>query len=174
MIRARAAAVLALGLLMAIPAAVRAQAPSYGGGSLPYTTTPRTFNPSLGIVLQPRGQRVALRFDTLLLCGRTTEEAVGRRLVALAGSSFAATGASAVRRGRVRFEYGWSLRGTLAGRTATGSLRIVGPRRIGRGRWVRCRRRPERGFEARLATRPACAPRRGPDRPRATTASATS
>ena len=154
MIRARAAAVLALGLLMAIPAAVRAQAPSYGGGSLPYTTTPRTFNPSLGIVLQPRGQRVALRFDTLLLCGRTTEEAVGRRLVALAGSSFAATGASVVRRGRVRLEYGWSLRGTLAGRTVTGGLRIVGRRRIGRGRWVRCRRRPERGFEARLATRP--------------------
>ena len=73
---------LALGLLIAIPAAVRAQAPSYGGGSLPYTTTPRAFNPSMGIVLQPRGPRVALRFDTLLLCGRTTEEAVGQRTCA--------------------------------------------------------------------------------------------
>src|SRR5215218_7922711 len=153
--RAGAAAVLTLGLLVAIPAAARAQAPSYGGGSLPYTTPPRTFNPSVGIVIQPRGPRVALRFDTLLLCGRTTQEAVGRKLVALAGSSFAASGASVVRSGRVRFEYGWLVRGTVAGQTVTGSLRIAGRRRIGHGRWVRCRRRPERAFEARLATQPA-------------------
>jgi hypothetical protein len=146
---------LTLGLLGAIPAEAPAQAPSYGGGSLSYTTTPRTFNPSVGIVLQPRGQRIALRFDTTLLCGRTTEEAVGRRIVALAGSSFAADGASVVRSGRVRFEYGWSLHGTVAGRTVTGVLRIAGRRRIAGGRWVRCRRRPERDFQARLATSPA-------------------
>ena len=148
------AAVLALGLLAAIPATARAQAPSYGGGSLAYTTTPRTFKPSVGIVLQPRGQRVALRFDTLLLCGRTTQEAVGRKLVALAGSSLAAEGASVVRGGRLRFEYSWSLRATVSAQTVTGSLRVVGRRRIGRGRWIACRRRPERGFQARLATPP--------------------
>ena len=112
---------LTLGLLVAIPAAARAQAPSYGGGSLPYTTTPRTFNPSVGIVLQPRGLRIALRFDTFVLCGRTAHEAVGRRLVALAGTSFAATGASVVRSGRVRLEYGWSLQGKVAGQTVTGT-----------------------------------------------------
>jgi hypothetical protein len=155
-----AAAALALGLLVAIPAAARAQAPSYGGGSLPYTKTPRTFNPSVGIVLQPRGQRLAFRFDTFLLCGRSAHEAVGRRLVALAGASLSAHGASVVRSGRVRLEYGWSLQGTVAGQTVTGSLRIAGRRRIGRGRWIRCRRRPERGFQARLATPPAGSPAR--------------
>ena len=154
----RAVALLALGLLVAIPAAARAQAPSYGGGSLPYTKTPRTFNPSVGIVLQPRGQQIALRFDTFLLCGRTAHGAAGRRLAVLAGTSFAANGASVVRSGRVRFEYGWSLRGTVAGQTVTGGLRIAGRRRIGGGRWVRCRRRPERGFQARLAAPPAGSP----------------
>jgi hypothetical protein len=114
----------------------------------------------VGIVLQPRGQRIALRFDTSLRCGRTAEEAVGRRLVALAGTSFAANGASVVRSGRVRLEYAWSLHGTVAGQTVTGSLRIVGRRRIGTDRWVRCRRRPERGFQARLATAPAGPPAR--------------
>jgi hypothetical protein len=153
--RARAAVVLALGLLVAIPAAARAQAAGYGGGSLPYTTPPRTFKPSVGIVLQPRGARLALHFDTLLLCGRTREEAVGRRLVALAGSSFAASGASVARSGRVRFAYAWSLRGTVAGPTVTGNLRITGRRRIGHGRWIRCRRKPARSFQARLATQPA-------------------
>lgn len=143
-----------LGVSVATPATARAQAPTYGGGLLPYTTTPRTFNPSLGIVLQQRGHRLALRFDTLLRCGRTVEEAVGRKRVALAGSSFAASGASVVRNGRLRLEYAWSLRGTVAGQTATGSLRIGGRRRIGDGRWVSCRRRPERGFQARLGTPP--------------------
>ena len=55
--------------------------------------------------MQPRGQRIALRFDTFLLCGRTAHEAMGRGLVALVGTSFAANGASVVRSGRVRLEH---------------------------------------------------------------------
>ena len=50
-----APAVVALGILASVSGTAHAQAPAYGGGSLPYTVVPRGFNPSVGIALQPRG-----------------------------------------------------------------------------------------------------------------------
>ena len=80
------------GLLACVPGVAHAQSPAYGGGLLPYTVVPRGFNPSVGIALQPRGDRVALRFDTTLLCGGRTFEAVGRALAAFDGSASALAG----------------------------------------------------------------------------------
>ena len=52
-----------------------AQSPGYGGGRLPSAAVPRSgYVPTLGIALQPRGDRMALRFDTSLRCGRTSYE----------------------------------------------------------------------------------------------------
>jgi hypothetical protein len=143
------------GLLAAAPGIAQAQSPAYGGGSLPYTAVPRGFKPSVGIALQPRGDRVALRFDTTLLCGRRTLEAVGRALAAFDGSSFSARGATRVR--GQRLGYAWTLSGILSGQTATGELRIAGRRRRD-GRWVSCNRRPTRRFEARVGGPPAGPP----------------
>jgi hypothetical protein len=140
------------GLLAAAPGIAQAQSPAYGGGSLPYTAVPRGFEPSVGIALQPRGDRVALRFDTTLLCGGLTFEAVGRALAAFDGSSFSAQGASRVR--GLRLRYAWTLSGVLSGQTATGELRIAGRRRRD-GRSISCNRRPTRRFEARVGAPPA-------------------
>src|SRR5215217_1678320 len=142
------------GLLAAAPGIVQAQSPAYGGGSLPYTAVPRGFKPSVGIALQPRGDRVALRFDTTLLCGGLTFEAVGRALAAFDGSSFSAQGASRVR--ALRLRYAWTLSGVVSGQVATGELRIAGRLRRG-GRRISCSRLASRRFEARLGA-PAGAP----------------
>jgi len=112
---------------------------------MPYTTVPRGFDPSVGIALQPRGDRLALRFDTALLCGRQTFEAVGRALVPFDGSAFNARGASRVPGWRLR--YAWELSGVLTGQTVTGQVRIAGVRRRGTRR-IRCTRRPTRSSRA--------------------------
>jgi hypothetical protein len=149
-------AIVALGgLLAAVPGIAHAQSPAYGGGLLPYTVVPRGFNPSVGIALQPRGDRVALRFDTTLLCGRRTFEAVGRTLAAFDGSALSARGASRVP--GLRLRYAWELTGVLSGQTVTGELRIAGARRRD-GRRIPCTRHPTRRFQARIGARPAGAP----------------
>jgi len=149
------AAVAALaGLVAFAPGIGQAQVPPYGGGSLPYTVVPRGFKPSVGIALQPRGERVALRFDTTLLCGGRTYEAVGRSLAAFDGSAFSAQGASRVR--ALRLRYAWTLTGVVSGQSATGALRIAGRLRRG-GRRISCGRSPTRPFEARVGA-PAGAP----------------
>ena len=69
----------ALAAIWAAPAA--AQAPGYGGGRLPSAAVPKAgYVPTLGIALQPRGDRMALRFDTSLRCGRISYDVVGRTL----------------------------------------------------------------------------------------------
>ena len=55
-----------------------AQSPSYGGGLLPAASPPRGYHPTMGIVLQPRGAAIALRFDTSILCGRESYQPAGR------------------------------------------------------------------------------------------------
>jgi hypothetical protein len=137
------------------PGVAGAQSPSYGGGLLPYTVVPRGFNPSVGIALQPRGDRVALRFDTTLLCGGRTFEAVGRKLAAFDGSAIGARGASRVR--GLGLRYAWTLSGVLSGRTVSGELRIAGTQRRD-GRRFRCTRHPSRRFQARIGSPPAGAP----------------
>ena len=148
-------AVVALGLLMSVPAVARAQSPAFGGGLLPYTSVPRGFDPSVGIALQPREDRMALRFDTTLLCGRQTFEAVGRALVPFDGSAFSARGASRVR--GLGLRYAWVLNGVVSGQTVTGEMRIAGVRRRG-ARRIRCTRHQARRFQARIGTAPAGAP----------------
>jgi len=148
-------AIVALAALLAsAPGVAKAQSQPYGGGSLPYTAVPRGFKPSVGIALQPRGDRVALRFDTTLLCGRRTFEAVGRALAAFDGSAFSTHGASRVR--ALRLRYAWTLSGVVSGQVATGELRIAGRLRRG-GRRISCSRLASRRFEARLGA-PAGAP----------------
>lgn len=144
-----------VGLLACAPGTAYAQSPSYGGGLLPYTVVPRGFNPSVGIALQPRGDRMALRFDTTLLCGGRTFEAVGRALAAFDGSSVSARGASRVP--ALRLRYAWELSGVVSGQTVAGELRIAGVRRRD-GRRIACTRHPTRPFQARVGAPPAAAP----------------
>ena len=60
-------------VLAAIGWAAPAAAQDYGGGRLPSAAVPgRAYVPTVGIALQPRGDRMALRFDTSLRCGRTS------------------------------------------------------------------------------------------------------
>ena len=143
------------GGLASVPGIAHAQSPAYGGGLLPYTVVPRGFNPSVGIALQPRGDRMALRFDTTLLCGGRTFEAVGRARAAFDGSAFSARGASRVR--GLRLRYAWVLTGVVSGQTVTGELRISGVRRRA-GRRIRCSRHATRRFQARVGAAPAGAP----------------
>jgi hypothetical protein len=135
----------------------RAQAPAYGGGVLPQASPPRGYTPTLGITLRPSGDRLALRFDTTLRCGRSTYDVAARRTVPFDGASIAASGAGRLRLvgGRVRFA--WSIAGRVDGQTATGVLRIDGVRTVGARRRT-CSRRAERPFEARVPVAPAGAP----------------
>ena len=150
--------------LMAVSAAEAvAQAPTYGGGRLPTAAPPGGYEPSMGVSLQPRGDRIAVRFDSSVLCGRDVFDVVGRRTVPFDGTTFSAQGASvkSVARGRLTFQ--WTLSGQLSGGIVRGVLRVVGVRRkSGRGR--ACATKPERPFEARLAGPPAGAPAQPPSR----------
>ena len=98
---------------------------------------------------------MALRFDTTLLCGRRTFEAVGRTSAAFDGSAFSARGASRVP--GLRLRYAWELSGVLSGQTVTGELRIAGVRRRD-GRRIPCTRHATRRFQARVGAPPAGAP----------------
>src|SRR5204862_3237418 len=68
-----------------------AQSPSYGGGLLPAASPPRGYHPTMGIVLQPRGAAIALRFDTSILCGRQSYQPAGRATVPFDGRTFLAS-----------------------------------------------------------------------------------
>lgn len=142
----------------AAPAA--AQNPGYGGGRLPAAAAPTArYVPTVGIVLQPRGDRMAVRFDTSLRCGRTSYDVVGRALGAFDGRAFSASAARRLRLPRGRIDYAWTLAGQADGTVASGTLRIVGTRVAG-GRRTACNRKPSRAFRARVpAPTPAGAPR---------------
>jgi hypothetical protein len=113
----------------------------------------------VGIVLHPRGDRMAVRFDTSLRCGRTSYDVVGRALGVFDGSAFSASAARRMPLPRGRIDYAWTLAGQADGTVASGTLRIVGTRVAG-GRRTACNRKPSRAFRARVpAPAPAGAPR---------------
>src|SRR6478735_4619704 len=137
-----------------------AQAPTYGGGHLPSTTDSTTrYVPTLGVTLQPRGDRIALRFDTSLRCGGRSYDIVGRAVVAWDGRSFSASARRTMDIGGGRIDYDWALSGQADGTIAAGAARVTGVRVTGRRR-VSCNHRPTRPFSARLAApAPTGAPR---------------
>ena len=94
-----------------------------------------------------------------MLCGRDVFDVVGRRTVPFDGTTFSLRGASfqPVARGRLAFE--WTFNGKISGGSATGTLHVVGVRRIS-GRARRCTEKPNRAFEARVAGAPAGGPAR--------------
>jgi hypothetical protein len=151
-------ATLAVLLVLVSAGDARAQSPStFGGGRLPTAAPPKHYDPTVGISLQPRGDRIAVRFDTTLLCGREVFSVGGRKVVAFDGSSFSAAGASVLGAARGRLTFQWTLGGTIAGSAASGTLRITGVRRTS-GRKRACKARPTRVFDARLAAPPAAVP----------------
>ena len=162
-----AAAVLAA--VWAAPAA--AQAPGYGGGRLPSAAVPgRGYVPTLGITLQPRGDKMALRFDTSLRCGRTSYDVVGRTACRSTGAASAAARRGGMRHPRAG---GSTTPGRSPARPTARSRRArCGSRAcaIAGGRRTACNRKPTRRFAARLAApapgrRPAAARQRGVRRP---------
>jgi hypothetical protein len=156
-VRRMVGATVVLAAIWAAPAA--AQNPGYGGGRLPSAAVPKGYVPTLGIALQPRGDRMALRFDTSLRCGRTSYGIVGRTLGAFDGRSFSASAARRMRIPGGRIDYAWTLAGAADGTIASGSLRIAGVRSVG-GRRTACNRKQTRRFAARVAApAPAGAPR---------------
>lgn len=147
------AAVVAAALTLIGAGRASAQAPSYGGGLLPSASPPtRAYTPTVGIALQPRGDRIALRFDTSIRCGRESYDAVGRKVVPFDGAGFTATGASVYAIGtshRNRVRFAWALSGAVDGAAGSGTLRIAGVRVVN-GRRTRCARKPTRSWQARL------------------------
>jgi hypothetical protein len=161
--RVRAGIVVVLGAaaLAGTPGDAHAQAPpSYGGGLLPTAGVPPPgYRPSVGITLQPRGNRIALRFDTTVRCGRTSFDISGRRVAAFDGTHVTARESlvQILDRGR-RLLYTWTLSGTVAGPQASGTLRVVGGLRVRGRRTQSCLRAPNRAWQARLIAAPTGAP----------------
>jgi len=157
-IRAVRLVVAALAVAGATAGEAAAQAPTtYGGGRLPTAAVPARYEPTMGVSMQPRGDRIAVRFDSSILCGRDVFEIVGRRVVPFDGAGFTAQGAtvSRVAGGRLRFE--WTLAGRLTGGSFAGNLHVVGVRRSS-GRRRACTAKPDRPFEARSPGAPAGGP----------------
>jgi hypothetical protein len=146
--RSVAGAVVVLGLIWAAPAAAQ----DYGGGRLPASKAKDGFTPTVGIALQPRGDRLAFRFDTELKCGRTVYTVIGRSVVPFDGRSFSGSASRrlAIGRGRGnRILFSWVLRGAVDGTIGSGRLTIAGVR-IVNGRRTSCTRKPRRRFSARV------------------------
>ena len=154
--RSVACAVAVLGLTGAAPAAAQ----DYGGGRLPAITARDGFTPTLGITLQPRGDRMAFRFDTELKCGSTLYSIIGRSVVPFDGRSFTgrASRRLAIGSGRHnRILFSWVLTGAVDGTIGAGRLTIAGVRIAG-GERTRCTRKPRRRFSARVAGAPTGSP----------------
>ena len=118
-------AVVVLGLSWASPAAAQ----DYGGGRLPASSAKGSFTPTVGIALQPRGDRIAFRFDTDLKCGCTVYTVIGRDVVPFDGLSFSGSASRrlAIGRGRgSRILFSWVLRGAVDGTIGSGRLTIGG------------------------------------------------
>jgi hypothetical protein len=146
-----AGVVTAAALAGAAPATAQAQ--SYGGGLLPAKGAKDGYTPTLGIVVQPRGGQIAVRFDTYIRCGRRDDyRIVGRKTVPFDGRSFRARALRQKRIGRSlagRIVYRWDVRGQLDGTIAAGRVTVRGVRTVG-GRRTACRRKPTRRFAARV------------------------
>jgi hypothetical protein len=138
-------------------AAAQAPPPTLGGGTLPTAAQPTTYTPSVNLSLQPRGARVAMLFDSTVLCGRDVIDVSGSGDVPFDGTSFSFRGASVKRVAGGRLAVEWTVDGRLSGGSATGTLHVVGVRRSS-GRSRRCARKPNRPFEVRFAGPPAGGP----------------
>ena len=143
-----------VGALLVVAGPASAQSPSFGGGLMPGATGKHGgYTPTIGIVLQPRGSQIAIRFDTTMGCGRHVEELVGRAVVPFDGRSFSAKKIhwqfrlAGPPRNRVTFS--WRLHGTVEGAFARGSLRVTGARHFN-GRTDRCDRKTRRRWTARV------------------------
>jgi len=147
-------------VLAAMAWAAPAMAQDYGGGRLPSAGVPGTaYVPTMGIALQARGDRMALRFDTSIRCGRTSYDIVGRTLGAFDGRVFSASASRRMRIPGGRIDYAWAVAGEADGTVASGTLKLTGTRVAG-GRSTACNRKPSRRFNARVAApAPAGAPR---------------
>src|SRR4051812_14426488 len=160
-VRAGIVVVLGAGALAGTPGDAHAQAPSsYGGGMLPTAGAPPPgYHPSVAIALQPRGNRIALRFDTTVRCGRTSFDISGRRVAAFDGTHVSAQEAlvQTLGPGR-RLHYAWTVSGTGAGPAASGRWAVIGAFRVRGRRTQSCVRAPDRAWQARLVTAPAGAP----------------
>lgn len=150
------------GCALAIPACADAQdigtSDIAGGGSLPYTTTPRGYRPSLGIVLRVRAPQLAVRFDTTLLCGRDSFDVQGRSVVpfndANPAAPIATQGTAALAVGpRRRLEYAWRVTVAMAPGQASGTLHITGTLHT-RGRTTACGAVPDRPWLVRASIPP--------------------
>lgn len=144
--------IVTVGAVLAIAAPAGAQ--SFGGGLLPAASgKPGGYTPTIGIVLQPRGSQIAIRFDTSMRCGPHVEDLVGRAVVPFDGRSFRAKklhwqfGLAGPPRNRVTFS--WRLRGTVSGAFARGRLKVTGTRHYN-GRSWRCDRKTKRRWAARV------------------------
>src|SRR4051794_31955225 len=152
---ARAGIVVVLGAaaLAGTPGDAYAQAPSsYGGGMLPTAAVPPPgYHPSVALALQPRGNRIALRFDTSVRCGRTSYDVTGRRTAAFDGVHvLAREGIVQLLGGGRRLLFSWTVSGTVSNPFASGTLRITGVLRRPGHRGVACARSPVRSWQARL------------------------
>ena len=139
-------------LLVGLSWASPAMAQDYGGGRLPASPAKGGFTPTIGITLQPRGDRLAFRFDTELKCGRTVYTVIGRSVVPFDGRSFSGSASRrlAIGRGRGnRILFSWVLRGAVDGTIGSGRLTIAGVRIVD-GRRTSCTRKPRRRFSARV------------------------
>src|SRR5829696_3263117 len=126
-VRRLVAAAAVLAAVWVPPAA--AQGPGYGGGRLPSAAVPaRAYVPTLGITLQPRGDKLALRFDTSLRCGRTSYDTVGRAVVPFDGRGFSGGTSRRMRIPGGRIDYAWTIAGQADGTIASGTLKIAGTR----------------------------------------------
>ena len=155
--RSVAGAVLVLGLSWASPAVAQ----DYGGGRLPASPAKGGFTPTVGITLQPRGDRLAFRFDTELKCGRTVYTVIGRAVVPFDGRTFGGSASRRLAIGRgpgKRILFRWVLRGAVDGTIGSGRLTIAGVRIIN-GKRTSCSHKPRRRFSARvLGTAPTGSP----------------
>src|SRR3954470_16243365 len=152
---ARAGIVVVLGAaaLAGTPGDAHAQAPSsYGGGMLPTAGVPPPgYHPSVALALQPRGNRIALRFDTSVRCGRTSYDVTGRRTAAFDGVHvLAREGIVQLLGGGRRLLFSWTVSETVSNPFATGTLRTTGVLRRPGHRGVACARSPLRSWQARL------------------------
>jgi hypothetical protein len=140
------AAATVLSAVVMVEGAAAQSPPTFGGGRLPAATQPTHYRPTVTTALQPRGGRIAMLFDSTLLCTGNVLPVQGSGEVAWNGTSFRFKGRSSKAFSGGRLRYRWTMTGQVSGQTATGKLHIVG-----RQRSHRCTKKPTRPFELRVA-----------------------
>jgi hypothetical protein len=134
--------------LLASDATALAQNATFGGGRFASIERSRAYRPTVGMTVQPRGDRISLRFSTTVLCGRISHDVGGIAEIPWNGSTYAAEGVGRVRLERGRVDFAWEIRGTVMGAASDGILRVVGRQVVG-GRTTACTKRPVRAYQTR-------------------------